>query len=74
MNDPTQPLRDAVEPLERIIEAAEAVKYEIEMALEDCEDEPRSTIREIVNGTHLDDIGNIEGGLLDLKQTLDFPA
>ena len=34
LNDPTFPFRASIEPLERIIEAAEAVKYEIEVSLQ----------------------------------------
>ena len=67
-NDPTLPLRASLEHLERILEAAEAVRDEIQHALDDCEDEPLSTVREIVNGVHLSDIDDIEGGLLDLKE------
>ena len=70
MNDPTQPFRDSLEHLERIIEAAEAVKYEIETTLDLCEDESRSTVREILCGLNLSDIEDIEGGLLDLKEKL----
>ena len=66
--DPTLPLRASLEHLERILEAAETVKDYIQHALDDCEDEPLSTVREIVNGVHLNEIDDIEGGLLDLKE------
>jgi hypothetical protein len=65
--DPTFHLRACLEHLERILEAAEAVTDEIQHALDDCEDEPIDTVREILNGVHLSDIDDIEGGLLDLK-------
>lgn len=67
---PTLPFRESLEDLERIIEAAEAVKYEIETTLDLCEDESRSSVREILCGLNLRDIEDIEGGLLDLKEKL----
>ena len=70
LNDPTLPFRASIEHLERILEAAQAVKDYIEHALDECEDEPLSTVREIVKGVHLGDIDDIEGGLLDLKEKL----
>ncbi|MGA0847975.1 MAG: hypothetical protein ACO3PY_05135 [Pontimonas sp.] len=68
--DSAQRLRDSLDHLDRILEAAEAVKCEIENALEECEDEPLDTVREILNGVHLGDLADIEGGYLDLKDTL----
>lgn len=60
-------LRESLDHLERIIDAAEAVKDEIQDALDEAAGEPRSSVREILNGVHLSDIEDIEGGLLDLQ-------
>jgi hypothetical protein len=60
-------LRESLDHLERILDAAVAVKDEIQDALDECAGEPRSTVREILNGVRLSDIEDIEGGLLDLK-------